>query len=150
MSQVKFPSCHTEGKRLNINCMKIRQWFIAAFCVLLVLPPGWCSGFCPLRADRAVVNARKITACCNHCRRTERESSAPATPGTPSGGRCCCQAQDWSKPPQASQVEVNQAQGVESCFLATHENATPPGETGRDSPFSPDLPHRILHCVWRC
>ena len=123
------------------KCTRIMTAIVPHILVFLALSPylapavSWCCfGY-----DQAPVAAPAGTGCC------EPQPEPVRTP-EPSV-RCCCEHDPFAPPPGVEVETVHAAVvWINTACEADAQGSTPVCATE----LAPDIPHRILHCVWRC
>jgi hypothetical protein len=120
-------------------------------CLVLALPPGWCSIVsAPVARDKEVPPKKAHSGCCDlcHCKDREKPSPEPKQPAPPS--RCCCYELDWLKPnpPVTAQADLSLV-----AFVTPLDNIPTVAPVGYDLDLSipvPSPPLHVLKCVWLC
>ena len=123
----------------------------ATCCLVLLLPPGWCSIVCaPVVESKGEGPKKTHGGCCDLCPCQDREKP-PAEPNKPAPpSRCCCYELDWlkPKPPPRPVVDLSLFAFVTPADRAP-TSATVRHELDLSIPV-PSPPVHVLKCVWLC
>lgn len=119
-------------------------------CLVLAMPPGWCSIVsAPVASDKEVPPNKAHGGCCDlcHCKDREKPSPEPKQPAPPS--RCCCYEHDWLPPNQPVRVETNLSLVAFVTLLNNPTVAAVRYDLDLSIPV-PGPPLQVLKCVWLC